>query len=183
MCRLPLCGNGFHSLCERCVAAYRGLVEPTISRTVPVAADAGTVWSMVSDLTRMGQFSPENVGGEWLPPATGPELGAQFRGTNRNGRKVWRTRVVVVAWEPGCRYTFDVYSPLGIRVSRWGYEVVPTEDGCLLSEHWYRVGNWFVQRFLGPRVTGRADRPGFNLHSIEYTLAAVKASAESHAIP
>lgn len=154
-------------------------MEPTISRTVRVAADAGTVWSMVTDLARMGEFSPENAGGRWLPPATGPALGAVFRGTNRNGRKEWWTLVRVVAWEPGRRFTFDVHSPFGMRVSRWGYEVVPTADGCLLTEHWYRVGNRFVQRFLGPRVTGRADRPGFNLHSIEHTLAAVKAAAEN----
>jgi hypothetical protein len=36
-----------------------------------------------------------------------------------------------------------------------------------------------VRRFLGPRVTGRADRPGFNVESIEHTLAAVKARADS----
>jgi hypothetical protein len=154
-------------------------MEPTISRTVTVDADATTVWAMVSDLTRMGEFSPENIGGHWVAPATGPRLGARFRGTNRNGRKEWSTKVRVVAWEPGRRFTFDVRSPFGMRVSRWGYEVTPTTRGCLLTEHWYRVGNKFVQRFLGPKVTGRLDRPGFNLGSIEHTLAAVKARAES----
>ncbi len=169
----------FGPLCPRVATGYGDAVKPTISRSVRVAADAATVWSLVSDLTRMGRFSPENVGGTWLPPATGPALGAEFRGTNRNGRKEWRTRVRVVAWEPGRRFTFDVRSPFGMRVSRWGYEVAPTSDGCLLTEHWYRVGNLFVQRFLGPKVTGRLDRPGFNVHSIERTLASVKATAES----
>lgn len=41
------------------------------------------------------------------------------------------------------------------------------------------MGNWFIRRILGPRVTGRADRPGFNTHSIEHTLRAVKAHAEA----
>lgn len=144
-----------------------------------VDADPWDVWTMVTDLPRMGEFSPENIGGHWVAPATGPALGAAFRGANRNGGKEWRTRVRVVACEPGRLFTFDVRSPFGMRVSRWSYEVAPSGTGCRLTENWYRVGNWFVRRFLGPRVTGRADRPGFNVGSIEHTLAAVKARAES----
>jgi hypothetical protein len=54
-----------------------------------------------------------------------------------------------------------------------------TATGCVLTENWFRVGSWFIRRFLGPKVTGRIDRPGFNVHSIDYTLAAVKAFAEN----
>lgn len=158
---------------------YGHAVEPTISRTVDVAADPDVVWSLVSDLPRMGEFSPENRGGRWLDGATGPAVGVRFRGTNQNGAKQWWTRVRIVACTPGRRLTFDVRTPFGVRVSRWSYEITPTPGGCRLSEHWYRVGNWFIRRFMGPKVTGRADRPGFNVHSIEHTLAAVKALAES----
>jgi hypothetical protein len=153
-------------------------MEPSISRSTEVAADAHVVWSLVSDLTRMGEFSPENIGGYWVD-GTGPVLGARFRGTNRNGDKVWTTKVRVIACEPGRLFTFDVRSPFGVRVSRWSYVVTPTETGCVLTENWYRVGNWFVRRYLGPKVTGRADRPGFNVESIEHTLAAVKAYLEA----
>jgi hypothetical protein len=72
-----------------------------------------------------------------------------------------------------------VRTPFGVRVSRWSYEIVPTATGCRLSEHWYRVATWFIRRFLGPRTTGRADRPGYNVESIEHTLAAVKRRAEA----
>jgi hypothetical protein len=154
-------------------------MEPSISRSVEVVADPGVVWSMISDLPRMGELSPENAGGRWLNGATGPAVGARFRGVNRNGAKEWWTIVRVVACEPGRLFTFDVRSPIGIRVSRWSYEITPISTGCRLTEHWYRVGNWFVRRFLGPRVTGRADRPGYNTISMEHTLAAVKARAEN----
>jgi hypothetical protein len=154
-------------------------VQPTITLSVAIAADPLVVWSLVTDLPRMDRFSPENVGGHWVAPATGPALGARFRGTNRNGAKQWWTRVRVVACEPGRHFTFDVRTPFGVRVSRWSYELAATPTGCLLTEHWYRVGNVIVRRFLGPRVTGRADRPGFNTTSIEHTLAAVRAHAES----
>lgn len=154
-------------------------MKPSITRSVDIAVGADRIWSMVTDLPSMGAYSPENVGGRWVDGATGPAVGARFIGTNRNGSKQWWTRVTVVACEPGRLFTFDVRSPFGVRVSRWSYEITPTDFGCRLSEHWYRVGNWFVRRFLGPRVTGRADRPGFNALSMEHTLAAVKARAEA----
>lgn len=153
-------------------------MEPSISISVDVAADPRTVWSIVTDLPRMGQFSPENIGGYWVD-GTGPAVGARFRGTNRNGTLQWQTKVRVVECVPERLFTFDVRSPFGARVSRWSYVITPTEGGCRLTENWYRVGSWFIRRFLGPKVTGRADRPGYNIHSIEHTLAAVKASAES----
>ncbi|WP_460396531.1 SRPBCC family protein [Actinophytocola sediminis] len=153
-------------------------MEPSISLSTDLAADPEVVWALVTDLPRMGRLSPENVGGHWLDGATGPALGARFRGTNRNGDRQWWTRVRVVVCEPGRRFAFDVRTPFGVRVSRWAYEITPTPAGCRLTENWYRVGSWFVRRFLGPRVTGRADRPGYNVSSIEHTLAAVKATVE-----
>jgi uncharacterized protein YndB with AHSA1/START domain len=154
-------------------------MEPTISRTVRIDADPALVWSLVTDLPSMGGYSPENAGGRWVGGATGVALGARFRGVNENGSLHWWTRVRVVEFQAGRRFTFDVRSPFGVRVSRWGYEVAPAGDGaCDLTEHWYRVGNWFVRTILGPRVTGRADRPGFNAESIEHTLARVKQRAE-----
>jgi hypothetical protein len=160
-------------------AGYFLVVEPTISRSIDVAADPDAVWAMVSDLPRMGEFSPENVGGQWVDGATGPAVGARFRGTNRNGAKQWWTRVRVVACEPGRRFTFDVRTPFGIRVSRWSYEITPVATGCRLTEHWYRVGSWFIRKIMGPKITGRQDRPGYNAQSIEHTLAAIKAHAEA----
>lgn len=149
-------------------------MEPSISRSVTLPADPTVVWAIVTDLPRMGELSPENIGGVWVRGSTGPALGARFRGTNRNGRKEWSTRVTVVGCEPPRWFQFDVRSPFGMLVSRWAYELTPTSGGgCVLTEHWYRVGNRFVQRFLGPIVTGQADRPGFNAQSIEHTLAAV----------
>lgn len=154
-------------------------MEPTISLSTEVAADPRVVWSIVTDLPRMGELSPENIGGRWVGGSAGPAVGARFRGTNRNGAKQWWTRVRVVACEPERLFTFDVRTPFGVRVSRWSYVITPTEGGCLLTENWYRVGSWFIRRFMGPKVTGRQDRPGYNAHSIERTLAAVKARAES----
>ncbi len=73
-----------------------------------IAAPADKVWRMVSDLPRMGEWSPENEGGTWLKGATGPVPGALFRGSNRNGAKKWKTRVKITDADPGRRLSFDV---------------------------------------------------------------------------
>jgi len=45
-----------------------------------MAASADRVWDLVSDITRIGEFSPETFEAEWLGDATGPAVGARFRG-------------------------------------------------------------------------------------------------------
>lgn len=57
------------------------------SVTVHMAAPADEVWGLVSDVTRVGEFSPETFEAELLGGARGPEPGARFRGhVRRNGR-------------------------------------------------------------------------------------------------
>ena len=51
------------------------------SVTVPMAAPADKIWNIVADVRNTGKFSPEVIEAEWLDGATGPALGARFRGT------------------------------------------------------------------------------------------------------
>ena len=45
-----------------------------------------TIWDLVSDVTKIGRYSPETFEAEWLDGATGPAVGATFRGhVKRNG--------------------------------------------------------------------------------------------------
>ena len=147
-----------------------------ITRSVEVAAPAERVWALVSDLPRMGEFSPENEGGRWQGGATGPAVGAVFRGTNRSGRRRWSTRCTVTRCEPGRSFAFAV-SAVGLPVAEWSYELEPTAGGCRLSETWQdRRGG--LMSWLGRTTTGVQDRTAFTATSIEQTLAQVKARAE-----
>src|SRR5439155_18268980 len=94
-----------------------------------IRADPATLWRLVSDLPRMGEWSPENTGGRWLDGATGPAVGARLRGTNRSGWRFWMTTVTVTAAEPGRRFAFDV-DGAGVPVSSWEYDIEETPDGC-----------------------------------------------------
>ena len=58
-----------------------------------VSASPERVYELVSDLPRMGEWSPENTGGKWVKGATGPAVGALFEGTNRLGKKKWKYRI------------------------------------------------------------------------------------------
>jgi hypothetical protein len=122
-----------------------------------VIADVGPdeVWALVSDVTRTGEWSPENTGGRWLRGATAPLEGARFLGKNRNGVFRWWTTCTVIASVPGRRFAFDVAAG-PVQVARWDWEMAPYgEAGTELRLSWTdrRAGplGWAMRR--GGRVT------------------------------
>jgi hypothetical protein len=132
------------------------------------------VWTLVSDVTRTGEWSPENVGGRWVGGADGPAPGARFVGRNRNGMFRWWTTCVVVAAEPGRRFAFDV-SAGPVPVARWDYRLTPAgTGGTELSLSWTdrRAGplGWAMRR--GGRVaTGATIDRAHVQANIEASLA------------
>jgi uncharacterized protein YndB with AHSA1/START domain len=80
------------------------------SVTVHIAAPPMKVWDLVADVRNTGRFSPEVFEAEWLGDATGPAVGARFRGhvkRNEIGPVYWTT-CRVSACEPGREFAFDV---------------------------------------------------------------------------
>jgi hypothetical protein len=151
----------------------------TISRTVQVDAPAARVWELVSDLPNMGRLSPENTGGTWRRGATGPAVGAVFKGRNRNGARRWSTTVRVTRCEPGRSFAFAVSSVLGVPVSEWAYDIVSEgEDRCQVTETWSdRRPGWF--KTPAGLVTGVLHRDDASTaENLEQTLRALKALAE-----
>src|ERR1700676_22167 len=86
-------------------ATLRPMVEQ-VSVTQEISAPSDTVWAMVSDVTRMGEWSPENDGATWLRGASGPKPGAKFLGLNHNGKKKWKSVGTIVDAEPGRLLSF-----------------------------------------------------------------------------
>jgi len=142
-----------------------------------IAAPPEKVWRLVSDLPRMGEWSPENTGGRWLAGATGPAVGARFRGSNKKGLRRWSTTCVVTAADEGKRFAFDVtYGPLSI--STWDYTFSDTGKGTTVVEEWTDRRPTWMKVASGP-VMGVMDRAAHNQRNMEQTLAAVKRAAES----
>ncbi|HEY5025996.1 MAG TPA: SRPBCC family protein [Acidimicrobiales bacterium] len=151
-----------------------------LSVTLEMAAPAERVWAMVSDLTRMGEWSPENEGSVWLRGATGPHPGAKFSGANRNGKKKWKTAGTVVDAEPGRLFTFRI-TAVGFKVAEWRYEFEAIPSGCRVTETWIDQRGT-IAKTLGTPVSGVPDRAAHNRATMEKTLERLKAAAESTSI-
>ena len=148
-----------------------------LSVTQEINAPADKVWAMVSDLTRMGEWSPENEGATWLRGATGPVVGAAFRGVNRNGKKKWTTSGTIIELEPGRVVAFRT-SAAGFKVAEWRYAFETTSNGCRVTETWIDQRG-AIAKALGKPVSGVADRASHNRDSMEKTLERLKSAAES----
>jgi Polyketide cyclase / dehydrase and lipid transport len=103
--------------------------------TVHMTAPANKIWELIADIRNTGRFSPETFEAEWLGGATGPELGARFRGHVRRNEigPVYWTKCEVTACEPGREFGFAVY--VGDRVvNNWHYRLTPAGDGTDVTE-------------------------------------------------
>jgi ribosome-associated toxin RatA of RatAB toxin-antitoxin module len=141
-----------------------------------VAAAPKVLYDLVSDVTRMGEWSPETTSCRWLGDATGPTVGARFVGANCAGWRRWATTCKVRAADPGERFEFEVsFGPLP--VSTWAYEFEPEGAGCRVRETWTdrRLG-WM--RKASPYVMGVRDWGEHNRGTMEATLAALRQHAE-----
>jgi uncharacterized protein YndB with AHSA1/START domain len=152
-----------------------------VSVSREIATSPESLWAMVSDVTRMGEWSPENQGATWLGRANAPVSGAKFRGINRYGSKQWKTVGTVTEAEPGRRFAFRVVAG-PFRVSEWKYTFEPSAQGCRVTETWIdRRGR--VATAIARRITGVADRPTHNRHGMEMTLEALASAAQSATSP
>ena len=153
---------------------------PEISVEEDIEASPEKLYELVSDVTRMGDWSPETTSCRWLGQATGPAVGAKFRGSNRSGWRRWSTTCTVVEADPGRAFAFEVKAG-PFPVAKWSYEFAPTATGCIVTERWtdMRTG-WMVR--VSPVVTGVGDRPGHNREGMERTLAALRRAGESAAV-
>lgn len=133
-----------------------------------VAAPPHAVWSLVTDLPRMGEWSPENRGGEWAKGAVGPAVGARFKGRNTNGGKSWSTVVEVTDCDAPTRFVFAL-KVFGKKWCDWSWEISPTATGSTVRHSWIdnRGG---VAVWLGRVVSGVSDRSQHNRKNMDATI-------------
>ena len=146
---------------------------------IEVNAPPDAVYALVSDLPGMSSVAEEFDRGTWLGGAREAAVGARFRGHNRARRSTAgppRRRSPTPSRGGGSRSRSS--RSARIPVSRWQYDIEPTEDGCRVAEQtWDRRPSWF--RPLANLVTGVRDRAEQNRRNIELTLRQLKAAAEA----
>jgi hypothetical protein len=140
-----------------------------VSRTI--AASPEQLYDIVSDLPRMCELSKEHEGGNWVDGATGPAVGAKFKGRNANERHTWSTIATVETADPGKQFAFGVAAG-PMKIARWGYRFEPVEGGTLVTESWDDRRGWLITK-IGAIVSGISDRATHNRSEMEYTLEAL----------
>jgi len=128
-----------------------------------MAAPPQRVWELVSDITRIGEFSPETFEAEWLDGATGPAVGATFRGhVKRNGRgPIYWSACTVVACDVGREFGFEVIVG-GKSVNTWRYVLEPTAAGTAVTES-FELADTLPHRIywvIAGWARGRTNRDG-----------------------
>ena len=149
------------------------------SVTVHMNAPPERVWGLVSDITRIGEFSPETFEAEWLGGATGPEVGAKFRGhvkRNEKGPTYW-TVCKVTHCEPQRDFGFAVLVG-GRPVNNWRYQLVASAGGTDVTES-FELEPMLLLRVYW-RMLGWA-RGRRNRDDMRRTLERIKAVVEAPA--
>jgi Polyketide cyclase / dehydrase and lipid transport len=146
-----------------------------VERTIH--ADADDLYDMISDLPRMGDWSPENTGGKWVNGAAGPVVGARFKGTNRSGWRRWRTDVVVTEAERPRVFSFDVTAG-PFKVANWEYRFAQDGSSTTVVETWTDHRSLTMSR-ISSLVIGVRDRITHNRVNMEATLEQLAGAAEA----
>jgi hypothetical protein len=153
------------------------VTELKLSDTISVAVSPDELFAMVSDVTRMGEWSPVCTAC-WWDEGDGPRVGAWFTGRNETSGRTWETRSQVVAADPGRKFAWQVNDGW----VHWEYAFDPEDGGTRLTESW---------EFLPAGIAGFHERYGADAEAqiqqrsdaarsgIPATLAAIKKAAEA----
>ena len=149
----------------------------TLTESIVIERSPEDLYDMVSDVTRMGEWSPE-CKACWWDNGDGPQVGAWFSGRNEVPERTWETKSQVVAASRGEEFVFVV----GGNLVRWAYSFTPVTGGTQVTESWEVLPD--LLKMLDDRLgTGAAAQLANRFEAartgIPETLAVLKRVAES----
>ena len=152
-------------------------MTPDISVSRDIAAAPEAVFSALTDITRMGEWSSENHACAWDEGFASAEVGATYTGQNRHGDKEWTTQARITELTPNERFYFDCF--VGDFVfAKWGYDIEATDAGCRVTEHTQDLRPESVLE-ASASISGVTDRASHNRAGMEETLQRLAAALES----
>ncbi len=146
-----------------------------IARDITASPDA--VYTAISDVTRMGEWSEECYACDWQAGFDAPQVGARFDGHNRNGEQEWITQCTITTANPGRAFAFEC-SMFDFHFSTWGYNIEATATGCRVTEWSDDLRPESALEFSA-RMSGIDDRAERNRQTISGTLERLAAALES----
>lgn len=151
--------------------------ELSHSESIVIAASPESLYDLVSDVTRTGEWSPICTACWWTDEA-GPQEGAWFRGRNESGGRTWETSSQVAVATRGQEFAWVV----GGAFVRWGYTFDQVDGGTRLTESWEFCPEgiaMFHEKYGTDALTQIQERAQAAHTSIPITLEAIKTIAES----
>lgn len=117
------------------------------SASVEVACSPLAAWELLTDVGRIGEFSPECTGARWIGGASGPSRGARFEGTNRivdqanDIEYIWIRPCTVTTAQAPHRFSYTVGDRYdGTPATSWDHiEIEPTAIGCRITQRFQHL--------------------------------------------
>ena len=140
-----------------------------------VAAPPTKVWDLLTDLSRMPEWSPELVRMVPLKPG-GLRVGQWYLGINRRKAFVWPTRNVLSVLEPGRTLAWDTTSS----GARWIWELSPDPAGTrVVHRRPVPRGISRASAVVAPLLLGGSEEHADELEAgMRLTVERLKAAAE-----
>jgi hypothetical protein len=151
--------------------------ELRYSDSIVIARSPETLYDMVTDIARTGEWSPV-CKACWWDEGSALGVGSWFTGRNETPERSWETRSEVVVAERGRAFAFIV----GGTWTRWSYTFAASDEGTVVTESWEFLPGGitrFEERFGDDAMVQVADRFATARQGIPETLAALKSVAES----
>jgi hypothetical protein len=144
---------------------------------VVISADADLLYDMVSDLPRIGEWSPECEGVDWEDGTTTPVEGTRFVGHNAvgPGRRIrYSRRGTVLTADRGREFAFATEEG-GREGTVWRYRFEPAAGGTRVTES-YKV-EWIPMwaRIIDVPLNRHKEL----VHNMRTTLEQLKVAAEN----
>jgi len=149
------------------------------NESIEIDASTETVWSLITDMERYGEWSSENTGGYWRKneegvPGTGA-VGDEFVGINRRGEDEWKALVEIIEREENQSFAF-VTGGTAMNLVHWRYDLEANGESTTLTESWALMN-------LSPLMIEHGEnevqsRAANARESITATLQGMKAAAE-----
>lgn len=116
-------------------------MSKTLEATVEIAAPPERVWAVISDLKRMGEWSPQCR--KMIIRGGSVARGTKTININKKGLLVWPTTSKVITFEPGRELRFRINENRSI----WSFTLEPTATGTRI-----------VQRREAPQGTSKVSQ-------------------------
>jgi hypothetical protein len=141
-----------------------------------VDADLHDVWRVVSDVTRIGEWSHECHSARWLGGARAPAPGARFRGRNRAGWLRWsRTAEVVAVEEPRELVWRTIPTLFYPDSTEWRMHRAATAQGTAITQSFTVLrAPWLIDRLYARLVPAHQNRDARLIDDLDRLGAAAR---------